>query len=451
MNRNPRLIFILGFLAILPTSGLGQGFSVEARKLPSIANVAPDAPFTSHNGRFVIALPQQISGFGPVAQQTPKGKITGESFTWATAEGTFRVLYGDYAEPLSNEGIAVLLGQLRDALAQSTAAKQGKLLNTRPLSLTDMQGIEVVLEQAGTKGILRIYVVGKRLYQLLATFPKEKTQGESAVVKALDSFRLLSEEQIQAALRKKLEEAAPAPLPQEPVAPKLKSDAEDDGLKGRVKLIESEDQDLSGTWTVQTRKLSDIKYYDRRGNLTKRESWDYQGNPSDITVYGYLDGARVSNSGYVRYEYDPPPAMAPPPPPGQATLKRDSRYAFKFTYKYDDKGRLAERVMFSNDGKLWQRRVLTYEKQQQESLYYSEDGQLNSKSIEKFDEKGSVIESESWDVATEKIRDRYAYQYEVDAQGNWIKRTTLKWTTKDGKSSFVPSYTTWRKITYYEN
>lgn len=451
MNRNLRLFFILVSLAISPASIVGQGFSVGARKLPSVADVAPDAPFVSHSGRYVIALPQQVSGFGAVAQQTPKGKITGESFTWATTEASFRVLYGDYAEPLSNEGIAVLLVQLRDGMAQNVEAKQGKLVSTRPLSPTGLQGVEVILEQAGTKGILRIYVAGKRLYQLLATFPKEKAQGEGLVIKALDSFRLLSEEQVQATLRKKFEEAAPAPLPQEPVAPKLKSDAEDEGVKGRVKMIESEDQDLSGTWTVQTRKLSDIKYYDRRGNLTKRESWDYQGNPSDITVYGYLDGARVSNSGYVRYEYDPPPAMAPPPPPGQTALKRDSRYNFKYTYKYDDKGKQIERGMYSNNGKLWQRRVSTYEKQQQENRYYDENGRLNSKYIEKFDEKGLVIESESWDVATEKIRERTAYQYEVDTQGNWIKRTTLKWTTKDGQSSFVPSYVTWRKITYYEN
>lgn len=447
-----RLIFFLGLLVVLPAAGLGQGFSVESRKLPSIADVSTDTSFTSLTGRFAIALPLQISGFGPISQNIPGGNMTGAYYTWATVEAAFRVTYIDRPDELSKEAIAAMLTQLRNSVAKTAEPGKGKIVSERMLTLNGNPGNEIVLEQDGAKGVIRCYIVGKRLYQIIASLPKNE-ELKPALLKALDSFSLLSEEQIQLALRKKIESAAPAPLPQEPVAPKLKSDAEDEGLKGRIKLIETEDQDSSGTWTVQTRKLSNIEYYDQRGNLTKRESWDYQGNPFEITVYGYLDGTRVSKNGTVQYEYNPPAPMALPPPPGQSTStsQRDTRYSFKHTYKYDNQGRLSERALFTNDGKLWQRIVSTYEKRQTQILYYSETGKLNSKYVEKLDEQGLVIEKEDWDVTTGKLSERYAYQYEVDSRGNWTKRITLKWTTKDGQSSFVPFYTTWRKIIYYEN
>jgi hypothetical protein len=53
-------------------------------------------------------------------------------------------------------------------------------------------------------------------------------------------------------------------------------------------------------------------------------------------------------------------------------------------------------------------------------------------------------------VKTDSVRTRYSYAYDsFDAQGNWVKRTTSEWVTKDGKSSFAPSHVTCRTITYY--
>ena len=52
----------------------------------------------------------------------------------------------------------------------------------------------------------------------------------------------------------------------------------------------------------------------------------------------------------------------------------------------------------------------------------------------------------------EKKRDtRYLvkYEYKYDAKGNWIKRTTKEWDTKDGRSFYEPSYVTYRRISYY--
>jgi hypothetical protein len=67
-----------------------------------------------------------------------------------------------------------------------------------------------------------------------------------------------------------------------------------------------------------------------------------------------------------------------------------------------------------------------------------------------LDAKGQVVETSYFDVKTDTVRTRYSYTYDsLDAQGNWVKKTTAKWVTKDGKSSFEPGYVTYRTITYY--
>src|SRR5258708_26216948 len=142
-------------------------------------------------------------------------------------------------------------------------------------------------------------------------------------------------------MAKKVADAEPAPLPQEPVARKLKSDADDEGLRGKVKIVVDENEGLSAEWSIRGRNPAMTYYYNEQGNLTKKEMYDYRGTPMGVTVYGYLDGDRVEKSNYIRYEYDPPPMAAPSG--GGPRPKRDPRYSTKFKYKYDDDGRLAEK------------------------------------------------------------------------------------------------------------
>ena len=66
-----------------------------------------------------------------------------------------------------------------------------------------------------------------------------------------------------------------------------------------------------------------------------------------------------------------------------------------------------------------------------------------------LDEKGNQIEETSFETRDGSIRDKYSRTYEFDARGNWIKRTTSKWVTKDGKSYYAPAYVDYRTITYY--
>src|SRR5829696_5763635 len=96
----------------------------------------------------------------------------------------------------------------------------------------------------------------------------------------------------------------PSPLPQLPVVQKGATDAEDQHLKGKIKKIVEESEDRSGTWSFQGRKLDSTTYFDEYGALIQRDSYDSNGNPFMITVYGYIDGKRVSNSRTTRYASD---------------------------------------------------------------------------------------------------------------------------------------------------
>jgi hypothetical protein len=354
--------------------------------------------------------------------------------------------YNQRTESLESTG-QKLLDRLRDSVL---AGGKAKLLSETQISLEGHPGRELKVEFPDGIAIARLYVVGNRIYQVIASLETNKKDQEPNAIKILDSFKLLSQADVDAETKRQIAEATPSPLPQEPTAKKLKSDAEDEGLKGRIKTVFTEEQDLSGTWTVQKRKPSSTEYYNEQGNLTKIESYDYMGNLFEIRVYGYVDGDRASAYKDIQHEYNPPPMMiASAPGDAKAKPKYDPRYHYKYRYKYDDKGRRTEEALFGNDGKVWMRYVYNYKGDQKETLAYDENGKLNQKHIATLDAQGNEVEESYFDVSKNSVDEKYSYTYEFDPQGNWIKRTTSKWATKDGKQQFVPDSVTYRTITYY--
>lgn len=439
-----RIAILLALCLNSTVAGFAQGFRVEGQS-PTATTGAET--FTSLEGRFSVALPQQISGYRPQSANTPEGRIEGSLFNWKTTDGSFIVGYVDrpeVVEPMGKRALDIL----RDS---ALAVGQGKarLISEKDISLDGHPGRELKVGLSDGFTIIRMYLVGKRIYQAIVSIQTVDQAREPNAIKILDSFKLLSQSEVDAEWKKKIARATPSPLPQEPVSKRPKSDAEDDGLKGKVKTVFTETEDLSGTWSVGGRKPSSMDYYNEQGNLTKRESYDYRGNPSDIRVYGYLDGDRASHYKSIDYEYNPPPMMAPAPAPGKSKPKYDPRYSYKFKYKYDDSGRLIEEAWYGNSGELWLRYVYKYEGKQKEQLVYSKDGSLNQKYSSTLDDKGNEIEEIIYDTKDNSVREKYSYSYEFDARGNWIKRTTSKWTTKDGKSQFEPYSMTYRTITYY--
>ena len=150
--------------------------------------------------------------------------------------------------------------------------------------------------------------------------------------------------------------AEPSPLPQTPVPQRAGTDASDEGLRGHVRTVLSESQDLSGTWSVQGRKRDLLDTYNEQGNKVRTEEYDSKGNLSAITVYGYVDGSRVSAFNSIDREYNPPPLIVSvAPAPGAEIKKPDARYQYRFGFKYDDKKRLTEMTYFQSTGEIWLR------------------------------------------------------------------------------------------------
>jgi YD repeat-containing protein len=438
---------LIALLIIFSAHAFAQGFRVES-KTPPPANGSET--FTSLEGRFSVALPKQFSGYNPQTINTPGGRVESFSYDWKTADGWFAVGYTQRPEMLEDRG-QKLLDDIRDRVVASDKAK---LLSETVITLGGHPGRELKMELPGGVAINRMYVVGNRLYQVIASLGTDKKDREPNAIKILDSFKLLSRADAEAETERRIAEATPSPLPQEPAARKLKSDAEDEGLKGRVKTVFTEEQDLSGKWTVQKRKPSSTDYYNEQGSLTKNESYDYMGNLFEITVYGYIDGERVSNYKDIEHEYNPPPIAVASAPGSKAESKFDPRYATKYGYKYDDAGRLVEEMLYGSNGKLWTKYVYNYKGNQKETLAYDEEGtinpkhSLNQKHVATLDARGNEVEESYYDVSKNTVDEKYSYTYEFDARGNWIKRTTSKWVKKDGKEYFEPYSVTYRTINY---
>lgn len=439
--------FIVALLVGFACAYLAQEGIAEVQGPPAPAQRSAGEPhhFVSLQGRFTISLPKQVSAFSPISADLPEGRITGHRFSWRTDAGWFEVGYADLPGTLASPA---LFDRNRDN--RLALNRKAKLAGERVISLSGYAGREFKLESPDGLAIVRTYLAGSRLYEVSVNIAGTSNENEAAVLKVLDSLKLLSPAEADSEQQRQVADATPGPLPQEPAAPKLKSDAEDEGLRGRVKVVFSETADLKevdGTLVEGKREPASAEYFNEKGNLLKRVSYDWAGNPRDITVFGYIDGERAAKYGSMRYEYDPPAPMAPPSPPGQPKPPSDPRYTHKYSYRYEN-GSLIEKLVYGSSGKLISRYVYSVKGNQREELFYTVDGTLDRKLMSVLDEKGNKVE-ETIFGRDGSVRDRYSYTYEYESSGNWTKRVRAKWVTKGGKSYFEPSGVTYRTITYY--
>ncbi len=417
----------------------------------SVKDLPAKQPFVSLEGRFSIALNKQVQGFAALSPKQLGTNATGMQFTWKFQEGEAIVMFADFPETElkgTEEEIQRISANLSAAFLKNFA--QGKVVDSKTFNLGEIPAAKTSFNLGENKfAIQRLYLVKNRLYRALSIY--QNAENENFLNQAFDSFKLISQAKVDAELQKKFEAMKPPALPQEPVAARETTDAQDDNLKSKVKKIVGESEDLSGTWSVQKRKLSSVTYFNDKGNYIERDSYDSQGNPFQITMYGYIDGKRVSNSRTTRYEYDPPPPMMMPKSRTEEPVKKaDSRYEYSFEHKYKD-GKLIERQMLFSNGTKGLRYVSNYSGNQIEKLVYTEKDELNQKYLYTFDKDGNEVEQVSYGLSNYKFYGdrKYRYTYELDGKGNWTKRITSTESTENGVTSFRPSSVSYRTITYF--
>jgi len=406
--------------------------------------------FVSIEGRFSISLPEQ-NGFIELTIPTPVGDAKGGIFQWQTKEATFGVGYADATQPLDNpETAKQFFNGATELFKKLAKANSGNVAPVRQITFDKYPGIEQRADLFTGAIIQRTYIVSRRIYEMVAVIKNSQRESESVAVGALDSFKLLSDAEVTQRRWEKVAKAEPSPLPQQPVAPRDGSDASDEGLRGRVKSVLTESQDLSGTKSAQGRKRDSFTTYNEHGNILRTEWYDDTGIVEHIKVYGFIDGRRVAVSRWIRLESPQSPmggGIAIPPGWTPPIDKSDPRYQERYEFKYDEKKRLTERSTFRSSGILDYRYVYKYNENQMERSIYSAD-RLSMRLVFILDDKGNEVERTIF-WRDEHPRSKDSFTYEFDSSGNWTKRTTLTVVTKDGGQQLEPYSVHYRTITYY--
>lgn len=417
----------------------------------SLKSLPAVTPFVSLEGRFSIGFSRQIQGYGGFSPNQSGVNAIGDRFSWKFDEGEITVVYLEFPE--------TDLKGTDEELQKYTNITKENVLSTSPNAKVKDETLfklnvlfpasKTTFDLSDNKILIqRTYLVRNRMYRMVARF--QNAENEKFVNAAFDTFRIISQEDFESELQRKYEEMKPFPLPQTPVVPKSKSDAQDEGLKGKVKKIVEESQEIRDE-IPGNKQISHVYFYNERGNLLQRDYYDWKGNPFQITVYGFIDGKRVSTSKWTSYEYDPPPTMPLPKKQTDENLpKPDPRYQGAYEYKYVD-GFLVEEQTFSNTGKKGMRRVYARKDNQIEESVYTSEGELNQKYLMTLDKDSNIIEKIFFGLKNKDIYgdQKYHYAYEFDEKGNWIRQTATKEITENGATYFKPAYVKYRKITYY--
>jgi len=250
-------------------------------------------------------------------------------------------------------------------------------------------------------------------------------------------------------LAKKIADATPAALPQGPRTGKPRSDAQDENLRGKVKSVIEYSQEPGGA-----RVIDHEKYFDEDGYLIREIEYD-EAYPSSVTVWGFVDGVRVSKTNEIEYakgEKPPPRGQEllemPIPDPMYANVPSDPRFDSRYTYKYDDQGRQIELRNFQSNGQPGTVHVFLYSGNARDQRDYESDGTELSHTQYMLDTNGNTVEERMFGSSeSDIVPDLYSHQ--LDSQGNWIVEKVSEKSTVRGKSILKPRWTTYRTITYY--
>ncbi|MBL8124389.1 MAG: hypothetical protein JNJ39_09815 [Blastocatellia bacterium] len=431
-------------------TGSGSGQVKKFAGWPSVSSLPVTEQFASLEGRFKIGLPKSISGFAALSPKQTGSSATGQQYTWKFAEGDVVFFFLDFPDSNLTGSAADLVRIAENSKKRITERVPDAKLVSENQSTVNGVPASYFMYDLGLKGFatVQLFIDKKRVYRIDAAFKDRKT--EKHLTSVFASFSLISQAEVDAELARRYEAMKPVPLPQAPAVSRPTSDAQDEGLKGKVKKVIEESEDRSGTWGVQGRKTTSVEYYDQSGALTQRDSYDSQGKPFQITVYGYIDGMRVSN-----YKTDNEGNVftvmgAPSPAVAIAPRKSDPRFKYSYEYKYEG-GKLVERQMVHNNGRRGMRYAYKHSLNQVEELVYSDDGKLNQRYVSILDANGNEIERTDFGVVNHDLYGdrRYKYSYEFDAAGNWVKKVTLKEVKENGVTSWLPDYISYRTITYY--
>lgn len=236
------------------------------------------------------------------------------------------------------------------------------------------------------------------------------------------------------------------------------SDAEKAGLVGPVKTVRVESVKYlkeGDRWVEGAREFVSTTRYNDKANTVEEEfykpngllavrvtyTYDDQGRHAEEAVFKG-DGARPSKSVYHHNEVSQLIE--------KVVYKADGAFDWKVRYTYDDRGNKKEVAVYQADGSLLAKRVYGYDgdgNEIEEAVHSAEA--LVSRGVFSYDGKGNRIK-EIFYLPKGTVSAEYVYTYELDAAGNWIKRSRSGIRPGSGQIDFERSGITYLTIRYHD-
>jgi hypothetical protein len=276
------------------------------------------------------------------------------------------------------------------------------------------------------------------------------------------------------------------------------TDWEKADLHGSVKSVVTQEADLSQSFGVSVEgpkhSVSAI-YYDSSGRKT--EDWEYSdtGALETKTLYSYDAAGKLVESreystygtltGVTKYEYDAAGRRlgttdytAKGAIDGRSICRLDAAGNIVSIDSYDSDGAIETRLTFSFDASGRDLETCGYDKtgaritrtaneydgsghltRMSVEAFWPEDGSLIMKGETTYDDNGNEATSTMGIYGIVALMAAATgntsgvpskrYEYVLDAQGNWTKKTQSDEVTKFGSTYWEPKKVTYRTITYY--
>ena len=401
--------------------------------------------YASWYGGYILSIPSEVQNSGGGGLDLIEMGGEGDSYgtNWAGDGVRLEAHFIDFEKKETGITTGKIVERLDSAarlLRRSQEEGGLTLVHDQTVITNGHKGRELLFETEMGRSVYRYYINGSRAVRLHAVY--RLGNARDVAQKFLDSIKLASRDVIAAI---KVAEATPAALPQTPPSNRAKPDED---LKGRVaKIVETKQLIEDGKVLPAKMKVSETDY-DKQGYTTRVTDYAYDGHPESVYVYGYLDSMRVSKYGDVKNERVFSGMM--PPRPGVIPKPRDKRYSTRYEIKYDENGRVKERLSYQNNGELSSRSVYAYEAGRIVISKFDDQEVLESKTTETVDQRGNVITRVVERLGSYSSETRYKYKYEMsDKAGNWIKRSVSRDFYEKGVVKYSRPAIEHRKITYW--
>jgi YD repeat-containing protein len=195
------------------------------------------------------------------------------------------------------------------------------------------------------------------------------------------------------------------------------------------------------------------KEYDNRGQLLKETSFNPDETFSYTAEFGYTRGGSEKRTtfftpgnvaDYTSLEtFDTEGNRLE-----ESATNTAGELEYRVTYSYDGEGRLLEETAFKPDGSQDYRLQNEYNNGNLiKTTEFNEEDKPFYTYTYAYDDKGNMTERMT--ETEDGTKDTYRYSYEYDEAGNWVKRETQRLTDKFGEEVLEPTEVTHRSILYF--